>query len=64
MNVILVLSVVHLSTGREIIARMNAEERVQITAGGETRFQSVKNGLTHVTLPFRGVRSRWGQVPG
>src|SRR3954463_6896660 len=51
MNVILVLPADHLSAGREIIAKMIAEERVQITAGGETRFQSVKNGLMHITHP-------------
>lgn len=50
-NIILVLPAAHIAKGEEIIKNMNAEERVQITAGGETRFQSVKNGLVYVTHP-------------
>ena len=51
MNIILVLPYEHLSRGEEIIKKMDAEERVQITAGGNTRFQSVKNGLNHISHP-------------
>lgn len=51
MNIILVLPAAHIAKGEEIIKKMNAETRIQITAGGETRFQSVKNGLAYITHP-------------
>lgn len=51
LNIILVLPKAHIEKGLEIIKTMNAEERVQITCGGETRFQSVKNGLGHISHP-------------
>ena len=51
MNIILVLPAAHLATGREIVEKMNVEERVQITSGGETRFKSVRNGLSYITHP-------------
>lgn len=51
MNIILVLPQQHLSKGQEIITKIVAEEKVQITAGGETRFQSVKMGLAYITHP-------------
>lgn len=51
MNIILVLPAAHIEKGQEIIKKMNAEEKVQITGGGETRFQSVKNGLAYITHP-------------
>lgn len=51
MHIILVLPVEHLAKGMEIIKNINAEERIQIIAGGETRFQSVKNGLSYIMHP-------------
>ncbi len=51
MHIILVLPIEHLAKGMEIIKSMNAEERIQIIAGGETRFQSVKNGLSYIMHP-------------
>lgn len=51
MKIILVLPAAHIARGQEIIDSMNAAERVQITVGGETRFQSVKNGLGFITHP-------------
>lgn len=45
LTIILVLPALHLDTGREIIATLAAPERVQITTGGDTRYQSVQNGL-------------------
>ncbi len=51
MNIILVLPKAHIEKGMEIIKKMVAEERVQITYGGETRFQSVKNGLGYISHP-------------
>lgn len=51
MIIILVLPNEHFVRGKEIIKNMNAEEKIQIIAGGETRFQSVKNGLRNITHP-------------
>ncbi|WP_018613572.1 2-C-methyl-D-erythritol 4-phosphate cytidylyltransferase [Segetibacter koreensis] len=51
LNIILVLPQAHIEKGQEIIKTMNAGERIQITSGGETRFQSVKNGLSNITHP-------------
>jgi 2-C-methyl-D-erythritol 4-phosphate cytidylyltransferase len=51
LEVILVLPQQHIEKGNEIIKHMNVEERVQIVAGGETRFHSVKNGLQNITEP-------------
>ena len=51
MNIILVLPQPYILQGQEIITKIDAEEKVQITAGGETRFQSVKNGLAYITHP-------------
>jgi 2-C-methyl-D-erythritol 4-phosphate cytidylyltransferase len=51
MHIILVLPIEHLAKGMELIKNMNAEERIQIIAGGETRFHSVKNGLSYIMHP-------------
>jgi len=48
MQIILVLPVDYTDMGQEIIDAWFDKERVRITAGGETRFQSVKNGLQFV----------------
>jgi 2-C-methyl-D-erythritol 4-phosphate cytidylyltransferase len=45
MQVILVLPVDYTDMGQEIIDAYFDKERIRITAGGDTRFQSVKNGL-------------------
>lgn len=45
LEVILVLPVDHVGTGQEIIDAYFDKEKVHITEGGDTRFQSVKNGL-------------------
>jgi 2-C-methyl-D-erythritol 4-phosphate cytidylyltransferase len=45
LQVILVLPEAHIGTGQEIIDAYFDKERIQITEGGDTRFQSVKNGL-------------------
>lgn len=50
-KVILVLPAAQITKGQEILKKINVEEKVQITAGGETRFQSVKNGLAFITHP-------------
>ena len=51
LEVILVLPQQQLETGKQIVAILNDNNRITITAGGTTRFESVKNGLTHVTDP-------------
>lgn len=48
LQVILVLPVEYIDMGQEIIDAYFDKERVRITAGGDTRFQSVKNGLSLV----------------
>ncbi len=45
LQVILVLPVDYTDMGQEIIDAFFDKERIKITAGGDTRFQSVKNGL-------------------
>ncbi|MEP6749046.1 MAG: 2-C-methyl-D-erythritol 4-phosphate cytidylyltransferase [Bacteroidota bacterium] len=44
-QIILVLPADYIETGNSIVAMVSAPHRIQITTGGETRFQSVKNGL-------------------
>ena len=44
LQVILVLPVDYMDVGQQIIAYFD-KDRISITAGGDTRFQSVKNGL-------------------
>lgn len=48
LQVILVLPVDYTDMGQEIIDAFFDKERIRITAGGDTRFQSVKNGLALV----------------
>lgn len=48
LQVILVLPVEYIDMGQEIIDAYFDKDRVRITAGGDTRFQSVKNGLALV----------------
>ena len=45
LEVILVLPIEFMDMGQEIIDAYFDNDRVKITAGGDTRFQSVKNGL-------------------
>lgn len=48
LEVILVLPLGYTNMGQEIIDAYFDKDRVRITAGGDTRFQSVKNGLALV----------------
>jgi 2-C-methyl-D-erythritol 4-phosphate cytidylyltransferase len=48
LQIILVLPVDYTDMGQEIIDAYFDKDRIRITAGGETRFQSVKNGLALV----------------
>ena len=45
MQIILVLPTEYMDMGNEIIDAWFDKDRIRITAGGDTRFQSVKNGL-------------------
>jgi 2-C-methyl-D-erythritol 4-phosphate cytidylyltransferase len=45
LQIILVLPVAYMDQGEEIIDAYFDKERISVTAGGDTRFQSVKNGL-------------------
>jgi 2-C-methyl-D-erythritol 4-phosphate cytidylyltransferase len=47
-NFVIVLPADYIQEGQNIIASSGLTQHVQFTAGGETRFQSVKNGLVHV----------------
>lgn len=44
-HILLVLPANYIENGKEIINGYFDQERIRITAGGDTRFQSVKNGL-------------------
>jgi 2-C-methyl-D-erythritol 4-phosphate cytidylyltransferase len=45
LDIILVLPEEHMDTGRAILGSTHAHGRIRITAGGETRFHSVRKGL-------------------
>lgn len=51
LQIILVLPQQQFNYGEQIVKQMDAEERVQIVAGGLTRFYSVQNGLKQITEP-------------
>ena len=48
MQIVLVLPAEHLETGRAIIHATYDPDRIWMTIGGETRFHSVQNGLSHI----------------
>lgn len=48
LHIILVLPANHVHKGEEITATYFDKKRINITAGGSTRFQSVKNGLAFI----------------
>ncbi len=48
LQIVLVLPVDYTDMGQEIIDAWFDKDRIRITAGGDTRFQSVKNGLALV----------------
>jgi 2-C-methyl-D-erythritol 4-phosphate cytidylyltransferase len=48
LEIILVLPEAHLETGQEILRSTHAPDRIWMAAGGETRFHSVRNGLSHI----------------
>jgi 2-C-methyl-D-erythritol 4-phosphate cytidylyltransferase len=47
-NFVIVLPADYIQEGKDLIASSGLTQHVQFTAGGETRFQSVKNGLALV----------------
>ncbi len=48
LEIILVLPENHLQNGLQLIQSTIDPHRIGVTAGGETRFHSVKNGLSHI----------------
>ncbi len=48
MEIILVVADEYASTAETIVKSTSDENRIKITAGGDTRFHSVKNGLKYV----------------
>lgn len=46
LEIVLVLPVEHMDMAQEIIDGYFDKDRIRLTAGGDTRFQSVKNGLS------------------
>jgi len=48
LEIILVLPQAHLETGREILRSTHDPDRIWMAPGGETRFHSVRNGLSHI----------------
>ena len=51
LHVILVLSKQHVLMGGNLIKSIADADRIKIVEGGETRFNSVKNGLLHIQHP-------------
>jgi len=48
LDIILVLPEAHIQTGQEILRSTYAPDRIWMAVGGETRFHSVRNGLSHI----------------
>jgi len=46
LQVIVVLPAAYMEKGQKILDNFHDKDRIKITAGGDTRFQSVKNGLS------------------
>ncbi|MEO8174544.1 MAG: 2-C-methyl-D-erythritol 4-phosphate cytidylyltransferase [Sediminibacterium sp.] len=51
MQIILVLPKENMAEGEQLAKELEAENRIMITAGGNTRFHSVQNGLALVDSP-------------
>jgi 2-C-methyl-D-erythritol 4-phosphate cytidylyltransferase len=47
-NFVIVLPEAYIQEGKDLIVASGLTQQFQFVAGGDTRFQSVKNGLTHV----------------
>jgi len=47
-NFVIVLPADYIQQGQDLIVSSGFTQHIQIVAGGDTRFQSVKNGLAHV----------------
>src|SRR6186713_1027876 len=48
LEIILVLPEAHIETGQQILRTTHDPDRVWVAPGGETRFHSVRNGLSHI----------------
>lgn len=51
LHVVLVLPAEHMQEGEAIVQTLQATDRVTLTTGGATRFNSVQNGLQYVKEP-------------
>ncbi len=51
MKIILVLPKENIAEGEQMADDLNARQKIMVTAGGETRFHSVQNGLALVSAP-------------
>jgi 2-C-methyl-D-erythritol 4-phosphate cytidylyltransferase len=51
MEVILVVPRAHFDLAGQIVQSSSFPDRIKVTIGGDTRFQSVKNGLSYITEP-------------
>lgn len=49
LHIILVLPKDHLEKGRQVVEQTGLAERIQMVTGGETRFQSVRNGIDQIS---------------
>jgi len=61
LDILLVLPEAHFSEGEKIIASLEKGRKIRLVKGGDTRWESVRNGLAHVThhglvLVHDGVR--------
>lgn len=50
-ELVIVLPEAYIQEGKDLIQKNNYQTNLQFVAGGETRFQSVKNGLSKVVAP-------------
>jgi len=48
LEIIMVLPQTHMQAGQDILRSTQDPDRIWMTVGGETRFHSVKNGLSHI----------------
>jgi 2-C-methyl-D-erythritol 4-phosphate cytidylyltransferase len=51
LQIVLVLHEQHIETGKSVVGSLHAANRIILTTGGETRFHSVKNGLSFIEDP-------------
>ena len=50
-ELVVVLPEAYLKQGQEVLSKSKYKNTISYVAGGDTRFQSVKNGLSTITAP-------------